>query len=93
MMNRQLAHEHHTHQYQIGVVASGYIGAGGSARFRWDGLQWQPEGRTDAATLLGPLTDAELRFMLCPDMSTILRLGPHWSDAAAARFQKELVED
>jgi hypothetical protein len=93
MMKMALAHEHRTHAYAVGVVASGFIGAGGTAAFRWDGEHWQPEGRTDAAVFIGQLTDHELRARLSPDLSTILRLGPNWADHGTRRFARYLDED
>ena len=87
MLNRAAVHEHRTHPYSIGLAATGYLGAGGSARFTWDGEMWQPDGRTDAASLIGPLTDAELRRRLCPDLDTIFRLGPHWG--SGSRFAED----
>lgn len=87
MLSRKAVHEHRTHPYAVGIVATGYVGAGGSARFAWDGERWQPDGRTDAAILVGPLDDAELRSRLCPDLDTIMRIGPHWG--TGSRFTEE----
>jgi hypothetical protein len=93
MMNRTLAHEHRTHAYVIGIAASGFIGAGGTARFTWDGEVWRPEGRTDAALYAGALTDRELRARLSPDLATILALGPNWADHGTRQFVTTLEED
>jgi hypothetical protein len=93
MMSRTLVHEHRTHAYTVGTVASGFIGAGGTAAWKWDGEHWQPEGRTNAAHYLGTLTDTELRAKLSPDLTTVLRLGPHWADHGTRRFLTTLDED
>jgi hypothetical protein len=93
MMNRTIAHEHRTHPHTIGTTASGFIGAGGTATFRWDGELWRPEGRTDAALYLGALTDTELRARLQPDLATVLALGPHWADHGQRRYATTIEED
>lgn len=93
MMSRTIAHEHRTHPYTAGIAASGFIGAGGTARFVWDGEVWRPDGRTDAAVFAGSLTDTELRHRLAPDLATILALGPHWADHAHARYTRSIEED
>lgn len=77
----------------IGTVASGFLGAGGTARFAWDGLVWRPQGRADAAVYAGCLTDSELRAKLSPDLATILTLGPHWADHGTRQFVSVLGED
>jgi hypothetical protein len=92
MISRTLLQEHRTHAYTIGTMASGFIGAGGTARFCWDGEVWRPEGRTDAAVYLGCLTDSELRARLSPDLATVLRLGPHWADHGTRRFAAQLED-
>jgi hypothetical protein len=92
-MNRHLAHEHHTHPLTVGTIASGFIGAGGTASFRWDGEVWRPEGRTDAAVYLGCLTDHDLRRQLQPDLATLSRLGPHWAEHGTRQFVVAIEED
>lgn len=84
MMKRSAVH----HGYPEGATASGFIGAGGTARFSWTGQVGRPEGRTDAAVFAGSLTDHELRTRMHPDLNTILRLGGHW-----AAHQQHTIED
>lgn len=93
MMSKTLVREHRTHQYHIGTQASGFVGAGGTATYRWDGEHWEPVGRSDAALYLGPLTDTDLRAALSPDYATLLSLGPHWAEHGTRQFTYEMGED
>ena len=77
----------------LGTVASGFLGAGGTARFSWDGLVWRPQGRADAAAYAGCLTDSELRARLCPDLATLLALGPLWAEHGQRQFVAVIEED
>ena len=79
--------------YPLGALAFGTVATGAVVRFQWDGALWNPLGRTTALPgafqgLARPITDAELRAAVTPDLRTLVDLGGRW-DAAG----REIPED